>query len=260
MSAAADLEKTLSGSESVAVPGDGTWCTRGHTALVGVVSVIGAESGKVLDVDVRCKECRACLSKQNLPDTPELSIWKEEHSKSCVKNHTGASGNMEVEGMLEVFGRSREKRGVMYKDYIGDGDSKVFKKIQESKPYGDDVEVNKLECVLHVQKRMGTRLRAKLKEKTKLAHGKGLGGKGRLTDKAVNRISSLYGKCIRDNSSNLDQMYKAVWALFDHTRSTDEEPFHEGCSLEWCRFAQELAATGKVVEYSHKNSVILTRM
>ena len=44
----------------------------------------------------------------------------------------------------------------MYTDYIiGDGDTTSFKEVQASKPYGD-LLIQKLECVGHVQKRLGT--------------------------------------------------------------------------------------------------------
>lgn len=54
----------------------------------------------------------------------------------------------------------------------------------ESVPYGPGVEIKKLECVGHVQKRMGTRVRKLVKENkgTKLSDGKFVHGRGRLTD------------------------------------------------------------------------------
>ena len=51
--------------------------------------------------------------------------------------------------------------GVKYTRYIDDGDSATFKGLLNSNPY--DVHVQKLECYLHVKKRMGTRCR-KLKK------------------------------------------------------------------------------------------------
>lgn len=48
--------------------------------------------------------------------------------------------------------------------YLGDGDSKAFKSVVDSKPY-DNCDINKLECVGHIQKRVGGRLRRLLKEK-----------------------------------------------------------------------------------------------
>jgi len=39
---------------------------------------------------------------------------------------------------------------VKYTKYIGDGDSKTHKNLIDNKPYGGNPEVEKLECVLHV--------------------------------------------------------------------------------------------------------------
>lgn len=56
---------------------------------------------------------------------------------------------------------------------MGDGDAKTFNAILKLQPYGHEFEVKKNECVGHVEKRMGTRLRS-VKKTAKL------GGKGKL--------------------------------------------------------------------------------
>lgn len=65
---------------------------------------------------------------------------------------------MEVDAAVEMFGRSEEKNGVKYVQYIGDGDSKTFKGVLDTNPYNDDPVVVKKECVGHIQKYMGLRL------------------------------------------------------------------------------------------------------
>ncbi|GFX18862.1 uncharacterized protein TNCV_4143831 [Trichonephila clavipes] len=79
---------------------------------------------------------------------------------------------------------------------FGDGDSKGFLTIKEAKVYGDR-EVEKLECVGHVQKRMGTRLRniLNMSKGIKLSDGKNIFG--RLTLKEVDSIQHYYGLAIR---------------------------------------------------------------
>ena len=73
-----------------------------------------------------------------------------------------------------------------YKNYIGDGDSKCFEEVLDSKPYGSDFHIGKLKCMGHVQERIG-RLR-KTWEK-KLIHAKSFGGKkGTLTDKTIDSL------------------------------------------------------------------------
>lgn len=43
--------------------------------------------------------------------------------------------------------RSQENYGIRYKYYLGAGNSKGFGVIDSEKPYGNDLQVQKLECV-----------------------------------------------------------------------------------------------------------------
>lgn len=65
---------------------------------------------------------------------------------------------MEVDAVVEMFQRSVKLNNVKYINYIGDGDSTTYKGIVDAKPYGDLI-VAKKECIGHVQKRRGNRLR-----------------------------------------------------------------------------------------------------
>ena len=63
--------------------------------------------------------------------------------------------------MLEVQDQWRHlvlKKCLRYTNYIGDGDSKSYNDILQANPY-EGIRVNKLECMRHIQKRVGTRLR-----------------------------------------------------------------------------------------------------
>ncbi|GFW36275.1 uncharacterized protein TNCV_4931371 [Trichonephila clavipes] len=141
---AAVEEYSSSPDNLLTVSGDGTWKTRGHSSLIGVCTVIGAETG--------------------------------------------------------------------------DGDTKTFNALSENKPYGDDYLIQKIECVGHVQKRMGTRLRKLILvySKKKLSDGKTIGGKG----------------------------------------STDDEPMHWFCPTNpntWCKY--NAAINNNLQNYKHKPSV-----
>lgn len=145
-----------------------------------------------------------------------------------------------MEGVRRIFSESQTKYNIRYVQYLGDGDSKGFLAVQKDSPYGPECQVEKLECVGHVQKRMGNRLR-KLKKKlgtAKLADGKSIGGKGRLTDALIDQIQTFYGLAIRRNSGNLESMKKAVWAVYFHLVSTDYAPSHALCSEDWCKYLQ----------------------
>ena len=56
-------------------------------------------------------------------------------------------------------------RGLIYSEYLGDGDTSSFNDVVQAKPYEEySVDPKKLECVGHVQKRLGTRLRVLVKK------------------------------------------------------------------------------------------------
>ena len=57
-----------------------------------------------------------------------------------------------------MFARSLDFN-IRYKHLICDGDAKTHAVLLEQKPYGPSHEVVKVDCVGHVQKRMGTALR-----------------------------------------------------------------------------------------------------
>ena len=65
-----------------------------------------------------------------------------------------------------MFNRSKDK-GLIYTGYYGNGDSKGFHKAKDVYP---GVSVVKYECIGHVQKRVGNRLR-KLKKTVKWFDG-----------------------------------------------------------------------------------------
>ena len=65
---------------------------------------------------------------------------------------------MEAEGAKRIFLRSEQHRGLLYTTYVGDGDSSSFSAVVRQKPYREKVIVKK-ECVGHVQKGVGSRLR-----------------------------------------------------------------------------------------------------
>ncbi|CAK9824037.1 hypothetical protein ANTRET_LOCUS2273, partial [Anthophora retusa] len=230
------------------ISGDGTWQKRGFSSLFGVSTLIGHYSGKVIDLVVKSAYCKSCESWKKLSITPEYNIWKETHEKKCSANHEGSSGKMEVDAIREMFARYQEKYSVMYTNYIGDGDSKTYKGVVDFKPYGDEV-ICKKECIGHVQKRMGTRLRSIKKV------SKGLGGKGKLTDKLINELTVYYGLAIRRNSHCKEAMKKAIWSTFLHKISSDKNPQHQMCppgTHSWCSW-QVAKATNTLKNYVHKN-------
>ncbi|GFW48597.1 uncharacterized protein TNCV_4241781 [Trichonephila clavipes] len=102
--------------------------------------------------------------------------------------------------------------------------------------------VNKLECIGHVQKRVGSHLR-KFKKSVKK-----LGGKGKLTDNFIDKLQNYYGIAICSNTKNLANVQSAVIAAFYHCCSSAKKPMHGQCLTgtdSWCKF-QKAKALGKI--------------
>ena len=91
-------------------------------------------------------------------DIPEFSKWYDNHKVKCQRNHDGSSPTMEMEAAVDLFSRSEELLHLRYTQVLSDGDSKTISHLNEMKPYGEQVTIQKHECVGHVQKRMGKRL------------------------------------------------------------------------------------------------------
>ncbi|GFX93325.1 uncharacterized protein TNCV_151311 [Trichonephila clavipes] len=254
----AALEKvTLTNSSDIIISGDGTWKTCGYSSCVGVCAVIGDKTGKCIDAEVMSSFCKGCDSWKRRKGSPAYKKWKILHVKECLKNHNDSAGMMETVGIVRIFQRSLSHRSVRYTSYIGDGDSKTFSSITASNPYGEDNTVSKIECVGHVQKRMGTRLRKLKQMSSKLSDGKSIGGKGRLTDRIIDLITTYYGNAIRQNKTCLSDMRKAVWAVYFHIRSSDEEPLHSFCPVgpnSWCKY-QNQVVEGSVETFRHSNKL-----
>ncbi|GFW90472.1 uncharacterized protein TNCV_77061 [Trichonephila clavipes] len=107
--------------------------------------------------------------------------------------------------------------------------------------YGKD-SVTKYECIGHVQKRVGARLR-KLKSKNK-----NLSGKGKLTDYFIDRLQNYYGIAVRSNVGNLSGLQQNVIAALFHCSSSVEKPMHGQCPIgkdSWCYYQRALSCGKK---------------
>jgi len=230
------------------VSGDGTWRKRGFSSLYGVQTLIGNKTKQVLDVNVKSSYCQECQVWESKLGTPEWVDWLDSHIGNCQANYEGSAGGMEPAGVLEMFCRSKEKYSVFYTGYIGDGDSKTHKHVCDGKPYVEDgIEVRKLECVGHVQKRVGGNLRKMKKEGIVCADRKKLGGQGRLTDAVINDLQMWYGNAIRAHTESVEDMENAIWTSFHHIFSSDDHPSHDRCPKweeSWCKY-QKAKANGK---------------
>ena len=161
---------------------------------------------------IKCLVCHECSAHSRWDKKSEkYKNWWDKHKATCYINHSGSSDSMETQGAIEMFLRSIDKNGLRYTTFVGDGDSNCYASVCEAlknAPTWYSYEVKKEECVSHIQKRNGTALR-EYKRKMKgfrLADGKFVSGKGRLTDIMINRIQNCFGQCIRNNKGNLQRI------------------------------------------------------
>ena len=281
----------------IAVSFDGTWSKRGFTANFGIGFVISTDTGKVLDYVVMSKVCEVCKAGERLKkDGEKYQEWQRNHlgSGECQKNFDGSSSSMEKEAAKILWGRSVELHKCRYNKMICDGDSKAYmevwdiygvcslcskyefmnKKQPEYEKWLKSVSykryidshangsatcnrVDKMDCIGHVQKRMGRNLIA-LSSKTKLEDGKPVGGRsGRLTRPAIDRLQKYYGNAIRStadqNAKTKDQQDKAlsrmqtsIKAVLYHSVKLDiQEERHKYCPIDsWCSYQNTKAVTG----------------
>ena len=203
------------------------------------------DTGKVLDVEALSQGCKQCERHEHLDKTSlEYQTWKTDHTK-CKANFQGSAPAMEPEGTDRIFRRSVELHNLRYNEFYGDGDSKSYSRVKDV--YQDaGIEIEKKECIGHVQKRVGTALRKLKRDKP------GLGGKGKLTDSQIYKLQNYYGIAIRSNVGNLAGMKKAIHASLMHCASSEARPLHDYCptgSASWCRYQQDKANRTKL--YKH---------
>ena len=264
-----DIDVNLDGTviAKVAVSVDGTWQKRGHSSKHGVVFIISSDTGGVLDFSIKTLHCSSCQMHQSDDKQSEkYKTWYEKHAPDCTINFGGSSGAMESDAGVEMWLRSIKKNNLRYKTYIGDGDSSSYGKVKDAclKAYPDgSYQVEKEECVGHIQKRMGSGLREYKKRKRgqKLADGRGVGGTNRLTESFMDRIQHNYGEAIRSCSS-VNEMKTAIQAVFHHMIKNDCLPLskqHQYCPVHkntWCKYwLDKLHDSDKYTEDSRLPSV-----
>ena len=192
-----------------------------------------------LGLDQPLKTCKACESWESRKGTEEYELLLSYHE--CDINHEGSSGSMEATGIVECFMSSEDDRKLWYINYIGDGDSKSYSDVVEHDPYHGK-EVKKLECIGHIQKRLGTRSRKlKTTNKSALSDGKPIGGKGWLTDKMINKLQNYFGITIRQSKGKtVYELKKAIGAVLFHcSEASNLDTRHQMCphsNESWCKF------------------------
>ena len=121
---------------------DGTWMKRGHSSRYGVVSAISADNTKVIDVAIKSSVCNPCKKRENMDkESVAYLSWYADHLErgQCKRNHQGSAPIMEMNGVSDIFRRSRATRKLEYTGYIGDGDSKSYLNVCKENVYGKEI-------------------------------------------------------------------------------------------------------------------------
>ena len=253
MKSAADELRTVKDEIiNTTISTDGSWQRRGFSSLNGLVTVIANNIGK-------CKNCHACKLWKGKKG-PKADHFHKYHK--CPLNHTGSSGMMESNGILECFKSSVEKRQLRYLTYIGDGDTKSYQNIVAANPR-PGYSINKAECVGHVQKRVGKRLRNfKSNNKESVPEEYYVNKEDKkpkrfafyLTNKYINQLQNYYGIAIRSNANtSAVDMRKAVGAVLYHCSDANNlESRHQFCpssATSWCKYkVDQVTGTNNYVE------------
>ena len=124
----------INGIPWIKIEGDGGYGKRSyrsgkHDSLLCVGVIIGVETKKVLSVEVRQKFCLTCFiaAKRNVKPC----------AHRCFKNwnYKKSSSGMETDCILKGFQKSVETHNLIYKTYIGDGDSATYKTLLDNDVY-----------------------------------------------------------------------------------------------------------------------------
>ena len=108
-----------------------------------------------------CPKSVNCHIWENKKGTQKYTDCKSE--LSFLINPEGSAGAMELNGLKRMSSRSICFHKLRYNFYIRDGDSESFREIAKLNPYPGH-KIEKEECISHVQKWLGTRLRSIKKE------------------------------------------------------------------------------------------------
>lgn len=221
------------GQSDITVMSDGTWQKRGHKSHNGGTA-ISVDTGLCLDFEVLSNYCHGCNQHQII-DEPEEEVWQAFHSPVCEKNVDCSSHAMETEAALRIWRRTQTySTELQFTTFLSDGDSKAYTAVSNAEVYGSTA-VTKEDCTNHVAKRLGTALR---KLKTPLPRGEKLG------DKAIQQLQRYYQIAITSNRGSVRGMYRAIWATYFHSCSTDGASSHKFCpdgEESWCKHKRAIA-------------------
>ena len=125
-------------------------------------SAISVDFGKVLSYDVACNSCPGCnefelkLNKKQVSES-DYRVWVENHKSICPAQYSEFASVQLESALATVIVRQAYDRGIINSGLVCEGDSKTTEALKDARIYqqlGQDLEINRSECLGHVVKRM----------------------------------------------------------------------------------------------------------
>lgn len=101
-----------------------------------------------------------------------------------------------------------------------------------------------MECLNHVAKRLDTRPRMLVKDRSKSEDRIGGRAPGHLTEPVIRKLTRYYHNKISKNLGDVTKMKEAIFATLYLCQSQDEKPHHRLCPLgkeSWCLYHRAIA-------------------
>lgn len=218
----ADHPRNDTTTVDIAVSTDTGWQKRGtgrnYNSLSGVGHVCGVETGQVLAVSVRNKQCRVCSAAERLGRAPRRH--------SCRKNWTQSAKAMEADICVEnVAALNASNEGVRVSTVIGDEDSSAIHHLRSKV----DGSIVKWSDVNHLKKSLGNKL-----YELKKAHPQ-------LTETVIKSVQKNFAYAMTQNKADPEGLGKSLSAVPQHMFGN-----HDGCG-SWCGYLKDKE------NYQHRN-------
>ncbi|VDI50719.1 Hypothetical predicted protein [Mytilus galloprovincialis] len=190
------------------------WQKRGsgrkYDSMSGVGVAIGNETGKVLEREIRSKNCRTC------------SYWEgkgiEAAHHDCPRNWYGTSKGMEPDVGVSLIKKLEEKKCTV-STLIMDDDATTMSKIQKFRQ-NIDHDITKWSDIKHVQNSLGKKLYVLPTSYRKS-----------IRNDDIAHLMKCFTYAVHSNKNNKQQMQNDLSAIVPHVFNE-----HDHCNVRWCRY------------------------
>lgn len=200
-----------------AVSYDGTWSKRSYkhsyNSLIGGGVAIGKYTKKILDHEVKVKQCAICMNARKINSPP--------NKHKCSMNWTDSAKSMESGIALSMWKRAPEK-GLQFKTLIGDEDSCTLAKLKSDLPK-ELADIEKSSDHNHIVKLFATKMHTLKEEKY-------LDLKGILSVRMIDKLGGDFSYAIKQHVNDANGLKLAFINIVEHNYGN-----HQQCE-DWCGF------------------------